>query len=157
MPCPLLRYAKQAPRRIKPSAATTTWPTKAVPTKIVSGDISAFSATPTPKRNQSLNAPCIPLLPPRTNDSRTGAHRKPHPNRHFYSHLMSPSPQPVAPPGAYASDSHFYILQHRCAFAHSISTGNAAGPYAPYPHMPRPPTAACLHHLATQVRIRTVH
>src|SRR5208282_5032106 len=30
-------------------------------------------------------------------------------------------------------------LQHRCAFAQSTSTGNAAGPYAPYPYMPRPP------------------
>ena len=139
VPCPLLRYAKQAPRRIKPFAATTTWPTKAVPTKIVSGDISAFSATPTPKRYQSFNAPCIPLLPPRANDSHLGAHRKPHPNRHFYPHLVSPSPQPVTPPGPYASDSHFYTLQHRCAFAQSTSTCNAAGPYAPYPHMPRPP------------------
>ena len=139
VPCPLLRYAKQAPRRIKPFAATTTWPTKAVPTKIVSGDISAFSATPTPKRYQSFNAPCIPLLPPRANDSHLGAHRKPHPNRHFYPHLVSPSPQPVTPPGPYASDSHFYPLQHRCAFAQSTSTCNAAGPYAPYPHMPRPP------------------
>src|SRR5439155_12372207 len=30
-------------------------------------------------------------------------------------------------------------FQHRSEFAQSTSTCNAAGPYAPYPHMPRPP------------------
>lgn len=81
LPCHLQQNAKQAPRRIKPFAATTTSPTKAAPFKIVPGDISAFSVPLTPKHSQSSDAPCTPTLLPQANDS-----------------LAPLSPHPVAPP-----------------------------------------------------------
>ena len=166
----LSQYDKQALCRIKLFATTTTFSTKAISIKIVLGDTSAFFVPSTPNHSLLFNASCILLLHLLTNNSHPRAHCKPHLSRCFYLPGVTVL-QPIAPTGPYALYSHFYTLQHRCAFAQFTDTCNAAGSYVPYSHATAPQLHVSYHfshswpiyaaftvlHLAIQVCIWVVH